>query len=264
MNDKYWSKRGKLSYDYKGEKFYTITPLPFYLKRRKILLRTIEKVIRQIKRRKPNLKVCDFGSGDGFYCCWMSKKLPESEITGFDISPSMTKEAIERVNRENLNNIAVYCGDFNNKNRNYDLVLSLAVLQHFIKPEEIAKKTKQLHDHLEDEGMVVLFEATSKKADSSKKLLRRTEAFYTNIFEDAGFQLIEKQFISFPFFNLYQRKFLNRFMNIFKGDEVQKCVSMNKNFFMNTLNRFMLDIGIVLDKFFRPKQGNTIFVFKKN
>lgn len=263
MNDRYWSKRGELCYVYKGEKFYTITPLPFYLKRRKILLDNLNKVISRLKKEKLTLRVCDFGSGDGFYCCWLAKKLPGSEITGFDISPTMTEEAIKRVEEEEIPNIALYCDDFNNKDKSYDLVLSLAVLQHFRNKDEIAKKAKQIYSRLEDGGFLVLFEATSKKPGASQKLLKRTEDFYQDIFESNGFKLIEKQFISFPFFNLYQRKFLNLIKRSFRGDPVQKSIAINRNFFVNGLNKFALMLGCFFDKFFTPQDGNTFFVFRK-
>ncbi len=263
MNDRYWSKRGKLSYIYRGEKFYTITPLPFYLRRRKILLNKLDKVIRGLKKNKSKLSICDFGSGDGFYCCWLGKKLPESEITGFDVSPSMTREAQERVAQEKVSNVSIYCENFNNEDNSYDLVLSFAVLQHFVKEKEIAKKAKQIHDHLGSGGMLVLFEATSKHPTSKQNLLSRTEDFYEGIFESAGFKMMEKQFISFPLFNIYQRKFLGLLKKIFNGGPVHQSIAMNKSFVMNGLNRFILRLSCLLDKLIQPKEGNTVFVFKK-
>ncbi|GEM_PF-647984 len=264
VKDEYWSVRGNLSYCYKGEKFYTITPLPYYLKRRKILLKKIDEVVSQLKKKKKSLKICDFGSGDGYYCCWLAKKLPESKITGFDISPSMTIEASRRAERENICNISLYCEDFNNRDASYDLVLSLAVLQHFEKVEEIAKKARQIHDHLKEGGMLVLFEATSKKPGSQQALQKRTEAFYENIFRSNGLHLIHKEFLSFPFFGFYQKIFLNNIKKLIPGDSVHKCITINRNRFMNKINNFFLNLCNPLDRLFDAQEGNTVFIFKKN
>ena len=59
----YWERRGRLKCYYKNEEFYTITPIPYYYKRRKIILELIEEYISKGEVQK----VCDFGCGDGWY-----------------------------------------------------------------------------------------------------------------------------------------------------------------------------------------------------
>ena len=69
LNDKnvttaaYWDKRAKREYIYKKEKFYTITPIPYYFRHRKIILDKIQSFIMNNKSKV----VCDFGCGDGEY-----------------------------------------------------------------------------------------------------------------------------------------------------------------------------------------------------
>ena len=61
----YWNDRGMNSYWYKGETFYTVTPIPLYYRRRVLLLELLEPLVVD-----NNVKdICDFGCGDGWYIC---------------------------------------------------------------------------------------------------------------------------------------------------------------------------------------------------
>jgi 2-polyprenyl-3-methyl-5-hydroxy-6-metoxy-1,4-benzoquinol methylase len=59
----YWNMRADNSYKYKGECFYTLTPIPYYYSRRRILLKLLGREIKKINKGK----ILDFGCGDGFY-----------------------------------------------------------------------------------------------------------------------------------------------------------------------------------------------------
>jgi hypothetical protein len=67
MSENYWLDRGNNLYEYKGEKYYTITPIPYYLKRRELLLKNVENIINKLVEKKRFLKICDYGCGDGYY-----------------------------------------------------------------------------------------------------------------------------------------------------------------------------------------------------
>jgi len=54
----YWNSRGSNFFKYKGEYFYTITPIPHYYKRRKLLLNLIG------ERLRDKNAVLDYGCGD--------------------------------------------------------------------------------------------------------------------------------------------------------------------------------------------------------
>ena len=43
--ESYWSMRAKNEYLYKGEKLYTITAAPYYVKRRKIIIKKLKNII---------------------------------------------------------------------------------------------------------------------------------------------------------------------------------------------------------------------------
>ena len=71
----YWNDRANKTYRYKGEEFYTITPIPYYYKRRKAILSFLAKCILENKAES----VCDYGCGDGEYLRLVCDKLVKKE-----------------------------------------------------------------------------------------------------------------------------------------------------------------------------------------
>lgn len=49
--ESYWSMRAKNEYLYKGEKLYTITAAPYYVKRREIIIKKLKNIITNKDRR---------------------------------------------------------------------------------------------------------------------------------------------------------------------------------------------------------------------
>lgn len=93
VEKKYWDSRGNIEYKYKGEYFYTITPIPIYYERRSKL----------ISLMKPYLElhndslVCDFGCGDGAYIFYLAIIYKNLCCYGFDISKIMINKAKKNV-----------------------------------------------------------------------------------------------------------------------------------------------------------------------
>ena len=85
----YWNIRGGVSYQYKGETFYTVTPIPFYYRRRALLLGLMKPLIMNSAVKD----VCDFGCGDGWYLRYFESLDPVKRYYGIDISTSMIDRA---------------------------------------------------------------------------------------------------------------------------------------------------------------------------
>lgn len=120
-NQRFWDGRAKGRNIYKGQEFYTITPLPYYFKRRKVMLEFAEQVVMDAN------SIMDFGCGDGWYLNYFNKKAKkEQKFKGLDISAEMVKKA-KKLNK----NIDIYVSkDGIKKNEKYDLVYSFATLAH--------------------------------------------------------------------------------------------------------------------------------------
>jgi SAM-dependent methyltransferase len=84
----YWNERGKTSFLYKGEYFYTITPIPFYYTRRKLLIKLLKNIISDDIHT-----ICDYGCGDGYYLKKLNEMIPQKKYFGMDISEEMIHKA---------------------------------------------------------------------------------------------------------------------------------------------------------------------------
>ncbi|MFO7866995.1 MAG: class I SAM-dependent methyltransferase [Candidatus Aminicenantes bacterium] len=265
MNNGYWDQRGRLSYTYKGEIFYTITPLPYYLKRRELLLKKLNLLINSMDSKPGSqIKIADFGSGDGYYCCWLAKKFAESNIYGYDISESMIKKARKRADSQSISNVRFICDDIAHEKLKFDVILIMMVFQHFRADNAVKRKISRMKELLKRDGKIILFEATARRKVKIDEMIRRPERFYMDIFQDHHFKLVEKEYISFPFFLKYQNTFLKTWKKVLKGTEAEKCIRINKNMFLKTLNEFVFFLGSFADKFMSEgKEGYTLFVFEK-
>ena len=122
----YWDYRGSISYEYKGETFYTITPIPYYYARRKSILKLIYNFI---SKRNCN-KICDYGCGDGVYLSHLKQMGLECDMCGIDISPEMIERA--KMNCKDYDNIhfSLSEGKGISCEEKYDCIYSSAVFAH--------------------------------------------------------------------------------------------------------------------------------------
>ena len=91
---KYWEQRAKNIRKYKGEEFYTITEIPFYVYRRNRILEILNGISVEGKR------ILDFGCGDGYYSRYLKKR--GAEVIGVDISSGMVNLAKENAKKYDL------------------------------------------------------------------------------------------------------------------------------------------------------------------
>lgn len=145
----YWNERAGMAYIYKKEKFYTITPIPYYYARRKIIISKIKKII----SRNGFRNICDFACGDGEYI----KKIQKKGLIfhGVDLSASMIEAA-----RQNLYDADVdfeISGDGIKKQDIFDMIYTVAVWAH-IEDMQCHALLKNIYEHLKDGGMFVMCE----------------------------------------------------------------------------------------------------------
>ena len=96
----YWDTRAEFSVLYKGEKFYTVTPLPYYLYRRNF---QIKRLLEWLTDKEG--KLLDFGGGDCRLTILIKKSLPGLDAISCDISPKMVKLANQNIKYAGLQKI---------------------------------------------------------------------------------------------------------------------------------------------------------------
>lgn len=187
-SDKYWDNRASKEYIYKGEKFYTITAIPYYYKRRRIILKNIESLICD------NYKICDFGCGDGEYIRYFSCKKDNCSFHGVDISEDMINVAKNR--NDSNNKTWEISSDGIHKNQLFDLVYSSAVFAH-ISDADVQTLFSNIYEHVEKEGAFVICEQTAPFRYEGATYIRRPLNEYIGLLQKAGFKKFECLIIDF-------------------------------------------------------------------
>lgn len=194
---KHWDERGSNVIVYKGEEYYTISPLPFYIKRRSLLLNYIKPYF-----NKDIKQVCDFGCGDGWYISHLSKTVGKRiKWTGIDISSSM----IERARKLNgkcrfiCSDNVITTGDC------FHLIYSIAVLAHITDDTTLKIIFESINKHLHNTGKYIIFEQVAPYSYQGDKFKRRTIKEYKEIAESVGFNTEKVVLFSFRAHQIFER-----------------------------------------------------------
>lgn len=135
----YWDDRANMEYEYKREKFYTITAIPYYYKRREIILDKINALMCD------NYNICDFGCGDGEYIRILSKKNKTCSFHGVDISAEMIEVAKNR--NQNAKITWEISGDGIHEDMLFDVIYSSAIFAH-VTDEEVFTLLSNIYKHI--------------------------------------------------------------------------------------------------------------------
>ncbi|MBN2018005.1 MAG: class I SAM-dependent methyltransferase, partial [Candidatus Cloacimonetes bacterium] len=179
FNKEYWENRGKKKFYYRGEDFYTVTPIPYYYQRRKALLELLDKELYSLGQKKKSISVLDFGCGDGFFSIYTKKLLPKSSIRGYDIAHSMIKRACVKRNSNYISDVH-FSTKFPSKEK-FDVIYIFAVFAH-LNDSQVHYLLHLLPRLLKNSGKIFLFEATGNYPFRGSKWYRRTENEYLDIF----------------------------------------------------------------------------------
>ncbi len=178
--DKYWSMRAKNEYLYKGEKLYTITAAPYYVKRREIVIDRLKNII-----LKCNCKnIIDVGCGDGEYLLKICEE--NKKYYGIDISTEMLEAAV--LNCKGHNNIWFEQSGIGPQNFcNYDMAFIVAVLAH-VSDETMKVLLQNIYDKMCVGGKICICEQTAPYEIAGKGWKRRTYEKYKAALEEQGFK----------------------------------------------------------------------------
>lgn len=230
-NSEYWDIRANLEYMYKNEKYYTITAIPYYYRRRKIILATICKYVRG--------KVCDFGCGDGEYIKKISTLHKECSFHGVDISKDMIEQAKAR--NKNIRATWEVSGDGIHADEKFQVIYSSAVFAH-IEDEIIEGLFKNIFAHLEDDGLFLMCEQTAPMKYNGGSYTRRPMSEYISLLRKSGFNQFESFTIDFWLHRiLFERKIgkwlIKRYMKKYGITEKNiAMIQLNKRFYYKILS----------------------------
>ena len=262
---------------YKGEYFYTVTSLPFYVKRRELLLCQLEKEIAlKYYEQEQKISILDFGCGDGYYTLWLKRKFPHTQVKGCDLSLSMIDSARENAKKSGYNieyNVSDSNIPFPEK---FDIIVVIAVLAHVLEDSLLETIVNDIAAQLKIGGRVIIFEATAQIPRNGATWARRTPLFYETLFTRYRLSLKKNQLVSFPFFLRMDKLVSMTFQLPISGllkilpnnsplkNKITKIQSnLNKLWFYILIDEILLFLSRYMDRFFSENEGNSVMIFEK-
>ena len=267
----YWNNRARAQKTfYKGEEFYTVTEVPFYYQRRRLLLSSLAALVEECGAAK-GLKVLDFGCGDGFFSLYLASRFPAVSVYGCDLSAQFISDAKMRAEQKGVGCVFHQGDSVIPFEYTFDIIVCIAVLAHIAEPE-IEPIVEQFQGGLRGGGKVLLFEQTATVPRHGQRFARRTEDYYMDLFAVKGFRLVSRQLIAFPFFtgmSRYSRRALSlaaALVRRLRQERLAAWMCNPNNSLLLTVRYWevMLAVSRVLDRFLTPAEGNTVFIFEKD
>jgi len=254
----YWEYRGNHTVQYKGETFYTITPLPYYCRRRSIVLKLLTSVI-----KKPAIKnICDFGCGDGWYLKYFSERYPKKQWYGVDLSESMLVKARDQCPAAHLLVSSKGIGF----QATFDLIYSIAVFAHVMDDGKVVELFEDISSKLASNGYFVIFEQTAPKRRRGKINCRRTPDEYVSLARQGGLILEKRFLLAFPAHRFFVKNIAPMYYKLFsKGSNWhERSFKANTSPLFRFMSSFMLTLsGPPLRNGTSKHEGYTFFVLRK-
>lgn len=240
--EKYWDSRANLGYIYKRERFYTITPAPYYYERRKVIISKIRTCIVEEKCQS----VCDFACGDGAYIQYLSDT--GATFHGVDISEEMISLAKKKLeNSDCLADFEISSSGIS-EDKMFDMIYSSAVWAH-VSDSVMGNLMKNICDHTKKEGLFVICEQTAPCRYAGNGWTRRTCNDYMRALQKAGFSIMKAERIDFWLHRVIMEKHLVKWVcswKRFSNDTRDKTrIALNQN-------RLYLAISWILTKLSIP------------
>lgn len=216
---KYWNQRAKDAYVKDDDIFYTISPIPVFVKRRGIFK---DKVL---DLAFDKIRILDFGCGDGWMIAQIENRFTNINLTGLDISDHMLDVAKSRNTKAEF--ILSQTGIPNELK--FDFVYSSAVFAH-IDDSSVERLWRNIHSALLEGGSFLVFEQIAPFRVDGNTYTRRTTSDYVNIGEKTGFQVVSNSIISFKYHTYFERYISKIFYKCISGaSESEKRVKANKS-----------------------------------
>lgn len=258
----YWEERGHLAFQYKNETFYTVTPIPYYYRRRSYLLELMTPYLEEVTRGR----ICDFGCGDGWYLKFFSSKLsqlPGREWHGIDMSKSMIERAQSYCPHASLH-VSAKGIQFDTT---FDLVYSVAVFAHILDDANVIALFNNIASRTRAKGRFLLFEQTGPRRKRGETWIKRKSSDYVEYARQAGWIVEKKLLIAFPAHRFFEKHIAPYWYKLFYSNQnfTERCILANRSILFRTLSSLMLSFtSSPLREDDDHTEGNTFYVFSKN
>lgn len=210
LNKEYWENRAK-------EKGHTGWSDPIiYSYDQKIRLNTIEFMLQLLSIRGGS--ALDYGCGTGDFSVLLSKFFDKVKAT--DLSDNVIEIAKNKNYRKNIEYLRLnYDSIFKNE---YNLILSITVLQHILNDNDLLKLLKNFSKSIKNNGVIILLESFSDndKENINNYIINRTEEHFFNLVTCTGLKVS----YSYNFYDPYK---LNKNFNSIFFRILRKLVLFN-------------------------------------
>jgi SAM-dependent methyltransferase len=253
----FWDSRARQSFVWRGERYYTITPVPMYVRRRKIVLSRLSRLM-----APPSVvDICDFGCGDGWYLRYFWEQYRSKHYYGCDLSASMIDLARQASPAARL----VVSGRIDIPTR-FHLVYVIAVFAHIKDDTQVRALFHNVNEHLSPGETFVLFEQTAPHRREGESWCRRTSRDYVSMAEAAGLHVKDQCLITFPIHRLFEKHIARHYYygRIARGQtQEERRINANRSPFFRLLSLLAVLLsgtGIRADD--GALEGNSLLVFQ--
>ena len=146
---------------------------------------------------KPGMNVADIGAGSGLVARLMAQRVvPGGTVYAVDISKNMIDHIRDVAQREKIANLKAVLGDPHSPRlepHTLDLVCIIDSYHHFEFPQDMLREIKTA---LRPDGTLVLIDFKRIDGVSKEyilKMVRAGEGTFTDEFQNAGFELVERR-----------------------------------------------------------------------
>lgn len=150
----------------------------------RLRLKAVREVLSATAGPRPS-SALDFGCGVGDFCALLAPQV--DTVVGYDVSPEVVALAAGTNPAPNVryvsNTEAVW-------SRRYDVILSVTVLQHVVRDDELQALLLRFAAVLNPRGRIVVLETLADVPHDAGYLKRRTLAQLLSAFEAAGLEMI--------------------------------------------------------------------------
>jgi ubiquinone/menaquinone biosynthesis C-methylase UbiE len=151
---------------------------------------------------KPGMNAADIGAGSGLFSRLMAQRVaPGGTIFAVDISKNMIDHIAKVAEQEKITNLKPILGDPHSPRlapNSLDLVCIIDSYHHFEFPQDMLSEIRKA---LRPDGSLVLIDfkrVDGVSAEYVLKMVRAGEGTFTDEFQNAGFDLVERRDDMFP------------------------------------------------------------------